>query len=310
MLYCMFTMAATTTMAVVALFFCGAGVRAGTEPPAAAGEGEACLEAPPSSEVESKGHELLEKWRQRFDDERFSYVVAGPFVIAGDGGAVKLARYRDNTILAAARALRATYFEKEPTEPILILLFEHADPYRRLAKKWFGDDDVPHFGFFRRSDRVMLMNVGTGTGTLVHELVHALMAPDFPDVPDWFNEGLASLYEQCSLSADTIKGHENWRLPDLQAAIRKSRLRPLEDIIGDPRFYDDRRVGLNYAQARYLMFYLQEKGLLKDYYRRFREGAREDPSGVETLKEILGTEDLSQFDKSWRTWVLSLRFER
>ena len=73
-------------------------------------------------------------------------------------------------------------------------------PYRRLAKKWFDEDDVPHFGFCRR-DGTMLMNISTGGGTLVHELVHALIRPDFPNVPTWFNEGLASLYEQSSFRA-------------------------------------------------------------------------------------------------------------
>jgi hypothetical protein len=258
--------------------------------------------------VEEKSRALLQEWKTKFDAERFNYTVAGPFVIAGDGSADRIARYRDGTVLAAARALRATYFEKQPTEPVLILLFERAEPYKRLAKKWFGDADVPHFGFFRRAERVMLMNVGTGTGTLVHELVHALIAPDFPDVPDWFNEGFASLYEQCSLSGDTIKGHENWRLPDLQEAIRKDRLRPLEEMIRDPQFYGDPLVGINYAQSRYLMFYLQEKGLLADYYRRFRENVKDDPSGLETLKQVLKVDDLSGFDKKWRAWVLTLRY--
>jgi hypothetical protein len=264
--------------------------------------------ATPEEEVEAKSRALLEKWKARFDAERFNYTVAGPFVIAGDGSAARIARYRDGTVLAAARALRATYFDKPPEEPVLILLFERAEPYKRLAKQWFGDADVPHFGFFRRSDGVMLMNVGTGTGTLVHELVHALMAPDFPDVPDWFNEGLASLYEQCSLSGDTIKGHENWRLPDLQASIRKDRLRPLEEMIRDKQFYGDPLVGINYAQARYLMFYLQEKGLLADYYRRFRDNVKNDPTGLITLKQVLNVEDLSGFDKTWRAWVLKLRY--
>jgi hypothetical protein len=270
-----------------------------------------CLNASPAPlqpTIQEKSQALLAKWQEKFDAERFHYVVSGPFVIAGDGSAEKLSRYRDNTVLAAARALRATYFNAEPNEPVLILLFERAGPYKRLAKQWFDDDDVPHFGFFRRSERVMLMNVGTGTGTLVHELVHALMAPDFPDVPDWFNEGLASLYEQCSLSGDSITGHENWRLPDLQEAIRKKTLRPLSEMIQSARFYDDKLVGINYAQARYLMFYLQEKGLLKDYYRQFREGVKDDPTGLTTLKQILKTDNLDEFDQAWRRWVLTLRF--
>ena len=263
----------------------------------------------PGRTLEAKTQALLEEWKPKLDAEGFSYTTSGPFVIAGDGGRAKLARYRDGTVVAAERALRATYFDKPPADPVLILLFERPGPYRRLAKKWFGDDDVPHFGFFRRSDGVMLMNVGTGTGTLVHELVHALMAPDFPDVPDWFNEGLASLYEQCSLSGDTIKGHENWRLPDLQQAIRTDKLRPLAEMIEDEQFYDAKLTGINYAQARYLMFYLQEKGLLKEYYRRFRDNVKADPTGLKTLKQVLKTDDLDDFDKTWRKWVLTLRFE-
>jgi hypothetical protein len=259
-------------------------------------------------EIEGKARSLLATWKDRFDAEHFHYLTAGPFVIAGDGTEAQLARYRDGTVVAATRALQATYFDKHPAEPVLILLFEKAEPYKRLAKQWFGDDEVPHFGFFRRADNVMLMNVSTGTGTLVHEMVHALMAPDFPDVPDWFNEGLASLFEQCSLGTDTITGHENWRLPDLQKSIRRKTLRPLSEMIGDEHFYDDERVGINYAQARYLMFYLQKKGLLRDYYRKFRDGVKDDPTGIKTLKAVLKTDDLDAFDKSWRAWVLTLRF--
>jgi hypothetical protein len=82
-----------------------------------------------------------------------------PFVIAGDGGAERLARYRDGTILAAARARCAPRFlTTPPDEPIVILLFESDATYRACAKEWFGDTDVPHFGYFRR-DNVMLMNV-------------------------------------------------------------------------------------------------------------------------------------------------------
>src|SRR5256885_11482581 len=149
--------------------------------------------------IETKSHDLLDQWRRRFQEEGLRYTVTGPFVIAGDGTQAQINRYRDGTILAAARALRATYFEKQPTEPVLILLLESGPSYTRLAKKWFGDTGVSPYGYYRRRENVMVMNVSTGTGTLVHELVHALIAPDFPGVPAWFNEGLGSLYEQCSL---------------------------------------------------------------------------------------------------------------
>lgn len=251
----------------------------------------------------------LEKWRPRFDEKGMHYLMAGPFVIAGDGTAQQLAGYRDGTVLAAARALEATYFRTPLREPVVICLFESEGPYKRLARKWFGQRDVPHFGFYRHADRVMFMNVSTGTGTLVHELTHALMAPDFPNVPAWFNEGLASLYEQCSLSGDTITGLPNWRLPALQKAIADGTLRPLKELMADPDFYRRDLVGINYAEARYLMFYLQQKKLLRAYYRDFRDHADEDPSGQRSLERVIAPQSLDQFEKQWRAWVLELRFE-
>lgn len=269
-----------------------------------------CLAAGPATQpsIEQKTRAMLDHWRPRFEAEELRALACPPFVIAGDGSQRQLEAYRDRTILAAARALEATYFDKRPNEPILILLFEAEAPYKRLARRWFGDADVPHFGFFRQRDRVMLMNVSTGTGTLVHELTHALIAPDFPRVPSWFNEGLASLYEQCSLGPDTIEGRVNWRLPALQKAIRGGTLRPLKELIRDPDFYRSDLVGLNYAQARYLMFYLQETRRLREFYRLFRDHAAADPTGLRSLEKVIAPATLDQFEQHWRDWVLGLRY--
>jgi hypothetical protein len=258
--------------------------------------------------LQQKCETALANWRAKFDEEHFQYVIAPPFVIAGNGSAQQIATYRDRTIVAAAKALKQLYFKADPDEPVVILLFESEGPYRRLAKKWLGDEDVPHYGYFRH-DNVMVMNVGTGTGTLVHELTHALIKPDFPDVPSWFNEGLASLYEQCSMNGGTIRGLVNWRLPGLQKAINAGTLRPLEELMGDPKFYHEDKVGVNYAEARYLMLYLQEKGLLRQYYRAFRDHAADDPTGLATLKQVIGPKELGAFEKEWREWVMGLRFE-
>lgn len=265
--------------------------------------------AEPAGELPGRCDKLLESWKAKLDEEKFNYVVAPPFVIAGNAGVDQIKAYRDNTILAAMNCLEKSLFQKPPNEPILILLFESEEPYKRLAKKWFGDADVPHYGYFRH-DNIMVMNVGTGTGTLVHELTHALIKPDFPDVPSWFNEGLASLYEQCSLGVDgTIKGHENWRLAGLQKAIRAKTLRPLSELVADPNFYGEQKVGVNYAQARYLMFYLQEKKLLARYYHTFRDDVKDDPTGLESLKKTIGPQSLADFEKEWKAWVMTLRFD-
>jgi hypothetical protein len=262
--------------------------------------------------IEQKTQALAEKWKPKFAEEKFNMLVASPFVLAGNGTPQQLAGYRDRTVLGAAKALNAQFFKTPLDEPVLILLFETEGPYKRLAKKWFDDEDVPHYGFYRHHDRSMLMNVSTGTGTLVHELTHALIAPDFPAVPDWFNEGLASLYEQCQFGPDgkTIFGLPNWRLPALQKAIKEGTLRSLPDMIGDDDFRNDERVGINYAHARYLMFYLQEKKLLQKYYTDFRAAAKDDPTGLATLKKLIGPQSLEAFEKDWRAWVMTLKFGR
>ena len=54
--------------------------------------------------------------------------------------------------------------------------------------------------------------------------------------------------------------------------------------------------------------YLQEKGLLRRYYKRFRAGRKEDPSGYATLVEVLGEDDMAAFRKRWEAWVLTLRY--
>jgi hypothetical protein len=266
--------------------------------------------AEPSTQpsVDQKCRELLASWRERFDAEGLVYAVSPPFVVAGDGSKPRMAGYLNHTILAARDALHRKFFDRaEPAEPILILLFETDKSYRRLAKKWLGEEPTTPYGYFRGRDNMMVMNVGTGTGTLVHELTHALIRPDFPDVPSWFNEGLGSLFEQCTLANNDIRGLPNWRLPALQRAIRDQKLRPLRELIEDDDFYAQDRAGLNYAQARYVLLYLQDHGQLQRFYLRFRTAHKEDPAGRKTL-DLIAPQSLDDLDRQWRDWVLTLHF--
>ena len=144
---------------------------------------------------------------------------------------------------------------------------------------------------------------------MAHEIVHPFVAANFPDCPAWFNEGLGSLYEQCAEKDGHIRGLTNWRLRGLQDAIRADRVPSFEVLTAttDQEFYGE-DPGTNYAQARYLCFYLQEKGLLRDFYADFLAARHADPSGIETLKATLGCDDLDAFKDQWQTFVLALRF--
>ena len=153
------------------------------------------------------------------------------------------------------------------------------------------------------------MNINTGTGTLVHEMTHALVRFDFAEIPSWFNEGLGSLYERCSLNDKKILGYVNWRLPALQDAINDKSYTSLDKLVKTnyDEFYGDRS-DVNYAQARYLCMYLQGEGLLKSFYKLFRDTYKNDNTGKTQLEKITGKK-INELDKDYVDWVKTLRYE-
>jgi hypothetical protein len=155
----------------------------------------------------------------------------------------------------------------------------------------------------------MLMNINTGTGTLVHEMTHALVRYDFENIPSWFNEGLGSLYERCSLNNKQILGYVNWRLPALQDAIADKSYTSLDKLVktDSDEFYGSRS-DVNYSQARYLCLYLQENGLLKKFYKSFRDTYKDDNTGKTQLEKVTG-KSITELDADYVSWAKTLKYE-
>lgn len=237
-------------------------------------------------------------------------IVRPPFVISGNLTRAELDNWHARTLAPATKAMLASYFDRAPDRPITVLLYDNADEYEREAKRLFGDEELSVYGYYKPNRRTLVMNIATGGGTLVHELTHALIDFDFPDVPDWFNEGLASLHEQCRFREDGsgIDGLKNWRLPALQQAIRDGQLRSLESLIHDNDFRG-RHMGLNYAQARYFCMYLQHLGLLETYYQEFRANQADDPLGALAVRAVFPDQSWAELDQTYRKWVLELEPE-
>ncbi len=235
------------------------------------------------------------------------HIVRSPFVIAGDLPTNELERWYERTIHPASVALWENYFQKRPDEPIVVLLFNSAESYNHFASSLFNDEGVSIFGYYKPRQRTLVMNISTGGGTLLHELTHALADFDFPTIPDWFNEGLASLHEQARLTDDPprIEGLLNWRLPVLCDAIEHERLGSLETLIArdDFRGTDE---GVNYAQARYFCFYMQQQGVLRDFYREFRESYADDPTGAQAVRKAFDGQSWQQLEDAFRSWIGTL----
>ena len=118
------------------------------------------------------------------------------------------------------------------------------------------------------------------------------------------------MYEQCGEKDGHIYGYVNWRLPGLQRAIKAGQVGSFKNLLAMKlnAFYGDDR-GVNYAQARYLCYYLQEKGLLLKFYKQFHANQKSDPTGYESLKSVLGETDMYGFQRKWEKYVMGLSQE-
>jgi hypothetical protein len=259
----------------------------------------------PTPELVAQCKKLAKDFAPKLD-KSFVCVVEPPFVVFGNDSEAQVRRQVDGCITSPCKAMWAAYFEKKPDQPITVLLFKDDATYRDWAAKLFDDTDVSHFGYYKPDKRTMVMNISTGGGTLIHELTHALIVYDFPDVPRWFNEGLGSLHEGCQIGPDEIIGKPNWRLPALKEAIAKKTLRPLKETVTADDFYGTLR-GLNYAQARYFMMYVQSEGLLKKLYRYYRDHHEGDGAAVKAIEHVFGRK-IDAVDKDFVEYVKTMKF--
>ncbi|MFT3768317.1 MAG: C39 family peptidase [Minicystis sp.] len=239
----------------------------------------------------------------------FSLVVKPPFVVVGDQRPDVVRGHAENTVEWAVEKLKQDYFDKDPQEILDVWLFGGKKSYETYTKAIFNDKPTTPYGYYSSEHKALIMNINTGGGTLVHEIVHPFVEADFPDAPAWLNEGMGSLFEACAERDGHIVGVPNWRLPGLQEAIKRHAVPSFSEFTSTTtkQFYEE-DPGTNYAQARYLCYYLQEQGLMVRYYKEFRAGHAADPTGYATLQKVLGERDMDAFKARWEAWVMRIAF--
>ncbi|MHC4199813.1 MAG: hypothetical protein ACYSU0_07450 [Planctomycetota bacterium] len=240
----------------------------------------------------------------------FAALDVGGYRLVVEGTEERARAVAARTVRPVVTSLSKQFFKKTPRRGVRIVLFSSDDTYRKGAEELTGERPDTPFGFYSSDTSAVIMNLATGGGTLVHEMVHTFTETDFPAMPAWFNGGLASLYEQCRIRPEKLVGLTNWRLPDLQDRLREGDRGLLAKVVAtsSDQFYG-RGSGSNYAVARYLCYDLQEKGLLERFYKDFRRDHKKDPTGRNTLERILG-ERLDAYEPGWIRRTLALRFGR
>lgn len=233
----------------------------------------------------------------------WTLMVQPPFVLGSDLPAAEIERLDHETLRPTLRALTIAYFDAVAEEPITILMASSTEAFEECVEQLGYGGRSEYAGLYSRDHRRMVLNLSTGEGTLAHELTHALAHIDFPEMPEWFDEGLASLHEDSEFSDDglVLRGIENWRGALLRQAHRRGALPPLENFVSEE--FSSRHAARNYALARSLCLYLQERGRLGDFYRKCRASIAVDPTGGWSLAAVLGHEDLHGVESDFHAWI-------
>ena len=239
----------------------------------------------------------------------FTIIVEPPFVVLGDEAAEMVNRRATGSVRWAVAKLKKDFFARDPENIVDIWLFRDRDSYTNHAWTLFQDQPTSPFGYYSAENHALVMNIATGGGTLIHEMTHAFIHANFPECPSWFNEGLASLFEANSERNGHIIGTINWRYKNLEKAIQERRVISFKELTSKrgSDFYSGKFYHEHYSQARYLCYYLQEKGLLHKFYRAFVKNVQTDPTGYETLRQILGNPDMTKFQSDWEKFIISIR---
>lgn len=190
-----------------------------------------------------------------------------------------------------------------PDAPVDVCVFSSTSEYRRFARAVYPDDpELSANGFYDPRDRLAVLRVSAGPGNLRHELVHVFVGDDYPRIPAWLDEGLGALYGTAREGPNGFEGLVNYRLRDLQAALRGGTAPSWGELAsaGHADVHGP-RAGVFYATARYALLHLQVRGRLEAFYRAMRDG----PDDVGVHERRLAAEiDRGAFER----WVTALRW--
>lgn len=235
----------------------------------------------------------------------FLCVKRDDFLVASDLGPGEYEYLVDGVLDYCRNALVRTFFDqgRDIGKTVNIFVFRDYASYVGGLRKFLAMDPISPYGHYGHSQKYIAINYETGPGTIVHELTHALMSEDFPAAPIWLAEGMASLYEHCRAEGGVLKGDDNWRLPELKAALENGSLTPLSLLLAmTPAGFRGAGESLNYAQARYFCKYMEELGLLASVYKEFRARSDLDPTGSRFVVKAFG-KPLENIEAAWKRWI-------
>jgi hypothetical protein len=241
------------------------------------------------------------------------------------------------TLASYIRFLEINYSLALPPYYIHVYLIPDTVEVHDLANGLHGLDVSPATLGYAFPDDGSVVGVVQGTfdGTILHELFHLIVRTGFGDIPQWLDEGIASVYEESARRGDRFFGLPNWRRQVLaqfakqQPTIRQL-LRSNWFLFDDPKQIevierDLKNSSLNseyaytpeaqrqaamLATARYFVLYLEQHNQLVSIFNQIRNDDFTSVRGdirdrvVRVVESALGR-DVDTINQEFIAWLNS-----
>lgn len=215
----------------------------------------------------------------------------------------------DNDIRHTVDAMIDNYIEKRPDGVTAVFLFRDMDSYKNFAMKEFDieESDLSPYGFYKISKNVILVRYVSWKGSVAHEVTHAMLQNDFPEIPSWFNEAFAALHEKATYENKKLVANFSWRILSLRRAFDEDTYYSLRHLMNtsDDEMYSEKS-SFYYAQGQYALMLLQQKGLMEDYYKNFRDTYSKDPTGARQFEKLTGA-SIEKYDTELIEYIKSFK---
>lgn len=197
----------------------------------------------------------------------------------------------DNDIRNTIDAMESNYVTKTPDNLTPVFLFSDFAAYRRFVLENFDieESDLSQYGFYKVSKNIIVIRYVSWKGSVPHEVTHKFTRVDFPEMPSWFDEGLASLNEKSTYKDGELVADFSLRIIPLRRALKEDTYTGLNTLMttNDEELYG-KRSSFYYAQSRYLLMMLQQNKKLVEFYKLFRDTYLQDETGITQLEKVTG----------------------
>ena len=198
-------------------------------------------------------------------------------------GAIAKAKQREMIQLVeqviADTTTRFAVVKGDPHPSVTLCLFGDAASYAKVAG---GFGPLPSdWGFYLPDHRIAFANVGVSIGNLRHELAHPMVDDDYPKIPAWLGESVGALYGTARWSRDHFEFLVNYRLRDVQKAIKQGTLPTFAQLAASTSREVHGDTGMiYYGMARYVLLFSEQQGKLAALYRELRDADKKDHGKV------------------------------